>query len=505
MDPLQTPLKAIWKKIGAHHHHGFVVSLLGLHSKESAGCGEYLDLIPLIDWCKEAGFDIIQLLPVNDSGILTSPYSALSACALHPIYLRLESNAGAPPITKKRVDYLEVLNWKMEQLKKYHETAFKRTDDYEEFCNACSWLKPYALFRALKDKELQKPWRKWPEAVRHISHEQLGALCKEYSSQVDFYCMLQYLCYKQLKQVKEHADRQDVKLIGDVPILINGDSADVWYNNHYFDESLAAGAPPDIFNPNGQYWNFPLYNWPAIAQSDYCFWKERLHFANHFYHMYRIDHIIGFFRIWAIPLHHKPIEGSYIPSEPGLVLAQGRETLSQMIQFSDMLPIADDLGSMPDGADTLIRSMGMPGTRIMTIERLDKGEGPCIPITDHDPINLTMVSTHDLKSLRGWYHDFPSQAKLFCQMMGWPYEKELSLERQKKILHASHHSPTLLHVNLLTEYLDCVGLTSKDPEEDRLNQPGEILPTNWTYRYPLSIEEMAAHAKLKLLMQEVIK
>ena len=518
---LKSPLKKVWQKIGIRHHHGFLLPLLGLHTKQSVGCGEYLDLIPLVDWCADISFDIIQLLPLNDSGVLASPYSALSSCALHPIYLSLRKlpfleNAqklvgkleNAPEIdSKKRVDYPAVLNWKMQWLKQYFEVAFEsieKSDEYLKFCANHGWLKGYAVFRALKDHHHQAKWQEWPKEIQTVTHTQLVSLAKAHKEQVNFYCMLQYLCYEQLAQVKTYAELKNIKIMGDIPILINPDSADVWEHPHFFDLSMAAGAPPDVFNPEGQYWNFPLYNWKAIEESGYSFWRQRLKFAAFFYHLYRIDHIIGFFRIWAIPRGKPPMEGFFIPKDEQLILVQGEGVLRHMIESSDMLPIAEDLGFMPDGADEVIKSFGIPGTRVIRLERFDKGKGPYIPFEEYHPVNMSMVSTHDLESLRGWWKDYPHEGELFCKMMDWKYEKELSLKRQIEILRLSHQTKTLFHINLLGEYFACIeSLRSDNIEDERINRPGEILETNWTYRFCLSVEEMQTHDQLISFMKGI--
>lgn len=516
-----TPLKEVWHKIGIKHHHGFLVALLGIHSKSSVGCGEFLDLMPLIDWCKQVGFDLIQMLPLNDSGTLSSPYSALSSCALHPIYLSLRQLPfldgqqmllthleTAPPIDPlQRVDYEAVLDFKLQWLRAYYLACFQmieKSDDYQAFCAAHNWLEPYALFRALKDGLNQDPCHLWPEDFCNLSNSRFRDLVKVHKHNVNYYCLLQYLCFTQLTRVKAYAERQGIHLMGDIPILISPDSADVWHYPHFFDCSKSAGAPPDVFNPEGQYWEFPTYNWSAIAQSDYSFWKQRLQFASYFYHLYRIDHIIGFFRIWIIPRGSPATMGRFDPQDEELILAQGSAILEQLTSSCSMLPIAEDLGFMPDGADAIIKSFGIPGTRVIRLERFDKGSGPYIPIDEYDPINMTMVSTHDLEIARGWWHDYPQEAQAFCEMIGWPYEKTLSKERQVKLLKLSHHTPTLFHINQLVEYFDCVpGLTSEDYSLERMNRPGEVLKTNWTYRYRLSVEEMQAHDALCALVKEV--
>ena len=516
----KTPLKAIWKSIGIRHHHGFALPLLGIHTSSSCGCGEYLDLISLIDFANTVNFDVIQLLPLNDSGGIPSPYSALSSTALHPIYLSLRKLPDLSPDLEKKlqqapnidpqknVDYQRVLEFKMEWLKAYFDEVGQRVMgslSYEKFAQDQAWLQPYALYRSLKDHFDQKHWQAWPDDYQKISHTQFTKLCQEHKNEIAFYSFLQFLCFEQLKEVKAYANEKAINLMGDVPILINLDSVNCWHSPHFFDFTYSAGAPPDFFNSDGQNWGFPLYNWPAISQGGYSFWKERLSFAENFYHIYRIDHVIGCFRIWAIKRGEKATKGFYTPSDNELILAQGKEVLTHMMESSNMLPIAEDLGTMPDKADYVLEDYGIPGTRVLCYHRYNRGKGPYVPLDVYDPVNMSTISTHDLIPLKGWYQKYPELVKAFYKMLGWTYEETLTLETQIQLLKLSHQTPTLFHINLLNEYLACIpGLTSENFEDEQINRPGIISNKNWTYRYRLSVEEMQNHQKLSRLMQDLI-
>ena len=244
---------AHWGKIGKFPHHGIAIPLFSLHTQNSCGIGEFLDLIPLIDWCKEVGFDVLQLLPINDSGHNPSPYSPLSSSALDPIYLSLSELGIKCPLSsvKQRVIRSEVLPIKMELLFEFFKKHFVETP---LFVQEHPWVEKYAQFRALKDQNGQKHWKNW-DAKSHASE----TLCQ-------FYTFLQFHAFRQMEMVKKHATEQGIKLKGDVPILISQDSVDVWANPKLFNSSLCAGAPPDQYNREGQKWGFPLFNWEAMEK-----------------------------------------------------------------------------------------------------------------------------------------------------------------------------------------------------------------------------------------------
>ncbi|HPE85014.1 MAG TPA: 4-alpha-glucanotransferase, partial [Chlamydiales bacterium] len=223
-----------------------------------------------------------------------------------------------------------------------------------------------------------------------------------------------------------------------------------------------------------------------------------------FYHIYRIDHVIGCFRIWAMEHGQKPTEGQFIPADSGLVLMQGTKVLNSMIQASNMLPIAEDLGIMPDGASQVLIDLGIPGTRVVSHFRQNKGQGPYVPLCEYDPVNLTCFSTHDLETAQGWWQTYPTLVQDFYQMLG-STPPEFTKDTQIQLLKLSHHTSTLFHVNLLNEYLACIpGLTSDKPDDERINRPGIVSPDNWTYRYKLSVEQLLSCQALISTISSII-
>ncbi len=304
---------------------GVLVPVAALRSTESSGCGEFADLPLLADWCAATGQKLIQILPVNDTGSQSSPYSALSAFALHPMYLRIPDLPEYRALDAKtraavdahlselrerhesaeRFDYDAVLNAKLTILRVVFNAAREEIlsgADLTAFLRSHRWVKAYAVFRTLKDRFQQKPWTEWPEH-RDIDAATLDRLWKRQSlrDETRFHAWLQMRAAEQFAAAAGHLEAVGVALKGDIPILMNEDSVDAWFDRDIFRPDLRAGAPPDMFSELGQNWGFPIYNWERLGERGYDWWTERLQQASRFYHAYRIDHVLGFFRIWAIP------------------------------------------------------------------------------------------------------------------------------------------------------------------------------------------------------------
>lgn len=510
-----------WEKIGIRHHHGLVVPLFYLHSARSSGIGEYPDLIPLIDWCRSAGFDVIQLLPLNDTGLETSPYSALSAFALNPIHIGLHNlpqlekypelveNLKEMPQPKDapRVDYPAVREAKHRFLSDYYKIAgssIKESPEYRKFLDTSPWLKQYALFRTLKIRLHWSSWEEWPIELQSPSEDYIRILMQEYREDIDFHCFVQFLCDTQLREVYEHAGTKGVFLMGDIPILINRDSADVWLHRDLFHLDYSAGAPPDVFTPTGQDWGFPIYNWTSLGQLDYKWWIDRLQTTSRYYHIYRIDHIVGFFRIWAIPSGKKCRDGIFIPSDSSVWIEKGNEIMTFMLQHCDMLPIGEDLGDVLPSIKAYLRTMGICGTKVTRWERNWHGDKQYISPREFPALSMTTVSTHDSETLQIWWQNNPEEAKLFAALKGWSYDPVLSHDQRKEILRESHRAKSLFTINLLQEYLYLVpGFTWDNLEQERVNTPGTVSDKNWSCRCRKSIEEIISNPDLNNLLKEI--
>lgn len=507
---LTSPARSQWQKIGISHHHGIALPLFSLHTRSSGGIGEYPDLIPLIDWCSEVGFEIVQLLPLNDTGLETSPYSALSAFALNPIHLNLNHLPDfhiSHPKTffPQRIDYKNILEHKDRLLRHYfnhHASEILSQEKYRKFKESqLFWLKDYAIFKALKIFYKWKPWDEWPLEFRKPTQSFSQNLPEALSKEAEYHQFIQFLCFQQLKNVKLHAERKKIYIKGDIPILINRESSDTWRHPELFSLEFAAGAPPDMYSKEGQKWGFPLYKWENHEREHYQWWIQRLHTAANFYDLYRLDHVVGFFRIWAIPLPLPAKLGHFIPSDKKEWIPQGEKIMRLMLENSSMLPIGEDLGTVPTEVRHCLSELGICGTKVMRWERDWHGDQSYINPKNYNPESMTTVSTHDSETLQQWWKSQPQEAVLYAKTQGWNYIPELTSSQRFSILTTSHQSKSLFHINLLQEYLALVPeMTWPSPADERINIPGIISDKNWTYRFRPSVEEMIENYELKKVM-----
>lgn len=306
---------------------GIAVPLGALYTQKNQIIGEFSDLIPFAEFCKKANINLIQLLPVNDTGTQSSPYSGLSAFALHPIYIRLTDVEGFDSLCKtdkkfasdytnfsnankykSRYNYDEILNSKtyfLQQL--YAQTEISKTEKPTVTLSAWikknPWIKTYAVYKNLKYKYMQASWKSWEKQDKTLSIEEIEKLWDKKSLKKDhlFYAWVQFIADEQFSKAVEEVHKMDIKIKGDMPILMNEDSCDAWAYPQFFNHNLRAGSPSDGENPNGQNWGFPTYNWKNLQNDNYSWWINRLKTASKYYDAYRLDHILGFFRIWAIP------------------------------------------------------------------------------------------------------------------------------------------------------------------------------------------------------------
>lgn len=490
------------------NHEGIALPLFSIRNPDSCGIGEFLDLKPLISWCKDIGFSVIQLLPLNDSGHDSSPYSAHSAMALHPIYLSLgalpyaeefqeEIKAMKVCNTSKRVRYHKVLEAKEAFLKRYIKQSrdrLKELPGYKEFAQE-SWLEGYSRYKVLKSLNSEKAWWDWQTFPESLNKEDL-----------EHHKLVQFLCFTQLSDVKREAERHGIFIKGDIPILLNRDSSDVWQYPEIFDLSMQAGAPPDYYADEGQKWGFPLYRWEMLEHTGYSFWRKRLELAQRFYHIYRLDHIVGFFRIWAIPDDKPAREGFFFPQDENVWIPQGEKILRTMLSSCSMLPIGEDLGNVPPSVRECMTRLGICGTKVMRWEKHYDSDRSFIKIDEYPKLSMTTLSTHDSETLEMWWEGYTEEAEAFCKTLNIPYTPLLTPETRKNVIHKSHETASLFHINLLQEYLDIfTELTWEDPEDDRINIPGTVQERNWTFRFKPTLQEIISHEGLRDYMRSCVR
>ncbi len=318
---------------------GVAVPVFSLRSEQSFGVGEFADLQLLGDWCAKTGQRIIQILPINDTSMSMTwhdsyPYNTVSSFALHPLYIRL-SDVGylrgeedrremealqAELNALPEMDYERVVNAKIKYLRKMYEQLGARCMDSKSFRDFekqnRAWLMPYAVFSVLRDKYKTADFTKW-DTFTKFAEKRCAAFAERNEKEVGFYYYMQYHLDRQLRKVRDYLHSKGVVLKGDIPIGVSRTSVDVWQNPDLFVTTSSAGAPPDDFSAEGQNWGFPIYNWDKMAENDYAWWRARFAKMADYFDAYRIDHILGFFRIWAVPQGAKnALLGAFVPSLP---------------------------------------------------------------------------------------------------------------------------------------------------------------------------------------------
>lgn len=322
---------------------GVAIPVFSLRTKNSCGVGEFADLKLLVDWAKKTGLRLIQILPVNDTTATHTwldsyPYAAISAFALHPMYLNLENviDAGNTKLLEKitsqkiklnkleNVDFEKVNNFKWQVLKEiypFQKDKLFSSSKYKVFFEKNKdWLIPYAVFCFLRDENKTADFTKWHKYNSFKIEEAIHFFDPSHKNfnDVAIHLFIQFHLHEQLQEAAQYAHENGIIVKGDIPIGIYRNGADAWQHPELYHMKLQAGAPPDDFAVTGQNWSFPTYDWERMRENGFAWWKQRFEQMSNYFDAFRIDHILGFFRIWSIPMH--AIEGIMGHFEPAIPL-----------------------------------------------------------------------------------------------------------------------------------------------------------------------------------------
>jgi len=496
-----------WERLGVRPRRGVCVPLSALRSTRDCGIGDLADLPLLGRWCRSIGAEVIQLLPLNDLGRGSCPYSALSAFALDPAYIALDripgleddqewqgrvSEAKAELLASPRLDWQRVRDVKEGLVRE----AARRLDGpllrsvLGTFADENPWLHHYLPYRVLKDLHGHASWEEWGLQDRE-------ALVREArrSDRWPLHLFSQWVLDQQFRQAREALRAQGVLLEGDIPILVARDSADVWYRPDLFHLDVSAGAPPDMYSEEGQNWGFPTYDWAAMEAEDDRWWRARLRQAERYYDLYRIDHVVGFFRIWTIPAGERTGRiGRYVPGDESLWGAHGYRILRMMLSATTMLPLAEDLGTIPDVCRETLSRMGICGFKVQRWEKRWKGDRRFIPPSDYPLLSMATLSTHDSEILAQWWEENPSERQELHEILGGTGEApaRLTPDLHRAIQRWLAGGRSLFLVLLIQELLWPEGLLPGEAADHRINLPGTVSPRNWTWRCPVGLEDLLA-------------
>ena len=376
--------------------------------------------VQFVDFLEEAGQTYWQILPVCPTSYGDSPYQSFSSFAGNPYFIDLDYLCLDGLLKKEeceaynwggdetQVDYGILYENRYDLLKK----AFARfkadePEDFKTFCEEeAEWLDNYALFMALKDANHGAAWFTWDRDLKFRKAEALEKVKEDKKEDIAFWKMLQYLFYKQWRELKDYANVRGIKIIGDVPIYVAGDSADVWANpeQFYLNEDLemidVAGCPPDAFSATGQLWGNPLYRWDYHRNTGYQWWISRMSYCFRLYDVVRIDHFRGFDEYFSIPYGDKDARGGHWEKGPGIDLFR---KIEQALGWKQV--IAEDLGYMTDSVRHLVYESGFPGMKVLEFAFDSRDSGCASDYLPHNyPENcVAYTGTHDNETIVGWW------------------------------------------------------------------------------------------------------
>jgi 4-alpha-glucanotransferase len=490
-------------------HAGLLVPLFSIPSRESWGIGEIGDLPRLSEWMTAAGFSFVQLLPINEMADgQNSPYSAMSAMAIDPIFIspsavpeftaiggeRLLTDEERAQLQAAReattVDYGTVRALKARAFRAAFE-HFRRTEwdqntrrahRFKLFLERARWwLDDYVLYRALHAREEGRYWKDWPEQIRDRIPPVLTRARQELAGEILFYSYLQWLAADQWAEAR---DACDVGIFGDFPFMVSGDSADVWSRQHDFRFDASVGAPPDAFSETGQDWGFPAYRWKAVADGGFRWLAARARRSAELYDGYRVDHLVGFFRTYV---RERNGEAAFVPADQYEQALQGERVLD-VLSATGARIIAEDLGVIPEFVRDTLKRLEIPGYKVLRWERVWEAEGkPFKDPKEYPPISVATSGTHDTEPLAEWWDDAPLEerqavASIVC--MDPPgCDPEAPFDNAARdailqVLYAAASDIVLLPIN------DVFGW------RDRINTPAVISEQNWTWRLPWPVEDL---------------
>ncbi len=368
-----------------------------------------------VDFLKKGGQSYWQILPLNPTNYGDSPYQSFSSYAGNPYFIDIDSLIEEGLLEKEeadsfdfgsdpsRVDY-DALYKNRLSLLGLAFGRFKPDKDYYDFLNQSAyWLDDYALFYAIKQKNPEQPLLEWNKSLKKRDTERMAEAIREFSDGIEFCKFLQFKFYEQWFELKGYANKNGIKIIGDIPIYVALDSADLWAEPEQFSvdselkPTLVAGCPPDAFSEDGQLWGNPLYNWEKMKSDGYKWWKKRLGHALRIYDTVRIDHFRGFESYYAISVDEETAKNGRWLKGPGAELF-----LQLKAEFGEELPIiAEDLGFLTADVREMLSETGFPGMKVLQFAFDSREESDYLP---HNYNNNCVVytGTHDNDTVLGW-------------------------------------------------------------------------------------------------------
>lgn len=491
---------------------GVLIPLFSCPGTTSWGIGDIGDIGPASAWLAAAGQRVLQLLPINEMAPgQHSPYSAISAMAIDPLFISVPSvpefdgesslSSGDRAVLARvrqspTIDHARVRPLKRRALRAACDrfvTVERRrdTDRAKAFTGFLAeqawWIEDYALFRAIHAHEDERPWTEWPESLQRRDPAALAGARSDLASEVLFYEYLQWIAHTQWRLARDHA--HGVALFGDLPFMVDGDSADVWARQDQFRFDASVGAPPDAFSATGQDWGMPVYRWDVVARDDFRWLRERARRNGELYDGYRIDHVVGFYRTFGRPRDGG--EAFFTPDNESDQVVLGERILA-ILRESGAEVIAEDLGTIPDFVRESLSRLGVPGFRVLRWERVWHTDGqPFRDPSEYPAVSVATSGTHDTETLAVWWESATEDERR--QVADLPTVRRVAGDAVD--LTGAACSPAVRDVlveSLLASGSDLTLLPVQDVFgwRNRINEPATITDDNWTFRLPWAVDRL---------------
>ena len=488
---------------------GALVPLFSIPTARSWGIGEIADLPVFAAWLRDAGFSVLQLLPVNEMAHgQSSPYSALSAMAIDPIFisvedipefaavggvetLDLDQQARLAGVRASRsVQHNAVRALKSEVLQTIFEQFFDeqwqpgspRAEEFREYTERESWwLDDYSLYRALHAAHAERSWLDWDAPLRDRDPAALETARENLQREILYYQWLQWLADQQWAAARAAAG---MAILGDFPFMVSSDSADVWARQHEFRVDVSVGVPPDAFSETGQDWGLPAYRWKVLEANGYEWLRQRAIRCAALFDGFRVDHLVGFYRTFV---REKDDSTAFHPPEQAEQLAQGERVLTLFREHGGFI-IAEDLGVVPDFVRASLDRLRIPGLKVMRWERDWQADGkPFMDPAAYPVTSVAISGTHDTETLAEWWAEAELEERQ--AVLALPQLMNSGIDADAPF--SEHVLDTLLEA-IFAARSDLLLLPVQDVFGwcDRINVPAVVSDDNWSWRMPWPAERL---------------
>ncbi len=495
---------------------GILVPLFSVRTARSLGIGDIADLPELAKWAVDHGHRLLQLLPLGDlpEGE-TSPYSAATSFAIDPMYVAVDrlvdvtdeerhaligpdaDNTLARIRGTGNVEYGTVRAIKRRILR----AAFERFSVTEWEHNGAraqglrkfmtehkAWLEGYALYRALKARYAENWWRGWPAGIRDREASVLDLVSRELGREALLHAYVQWIAHEQWAEARRAVNGMGVELMGDLPFMVGVDSADVWSGRKDFFVNATLGVPGDALAPEGQDWGLPAYDWDAMDKDDLAWVRRRAAHMGQFFDRFRVDHLVGYYRMYV-----RPRTGGgapfWMPAEEPAQIARGEKVLNALVAAAKSVNariVAEDLGTIPPFVRSSLERLSVPGYKVMMWERdNDVFRDPA----SYPYVSLATSGTHDTVTLATWWESMPFDERRHA-LQEIPSLRSVAHLRDVDKLQGQVHDALLDALYGAGSELTLLPIQDLWGIKDRINVPGVVGAHNWSWRLPMTLDEL---------------